>query len=142
MSVSFHATRAGEHKGFVHVRTNIDTLVVPVEVQVIKGGVHRWPELLDFKTLTSSKEKQERQITVLNATPKPLAVTGVIHTYTHNTLSLSLSLSLTHTHTHTHTCVCVCVCVRRGRRRRRGKTALAGSCRSLVCLSPQPKPST
>jgi len=94
MSVSFHATRAGEHKGFVHVRTNIDTLVVPVEVQVIKGGVHRWPQLLDFKTLTSSKEKQERQITVLNATPKPLAVTGVIHT---------------HTHTHTHTRVCVCV---------------------------------
>ena len=78
MSVSFHATRAGEHKGFVHVRTNIDTLVVPVEVQVIKGGVHRWPDLLDFKTLTSSKEKQERQITVLNATPKPLAVTDVV----------------------------------------------------------------
>ena len=77
MSVSFHSTRAGRHMGFVHVRTNVDTLVVPVEVNVMKGGVHRWPDLLDFETLTSSSEKRELNISVLNSTPNPLLVTDV-----------------------------------------------------------------
>ena len=78
MSVSFHSTRAGRHIGFVHVRTNVDTLIVPLEVHVMKGGVHRWPDLLDFETLTSAKEKTELNITVLNSTPNPLLVTDVV----------------------------------------------------------------
>ena len=43
----------------VHVRTDVDTLVIPVEVHVIKGGIHRLPELLDFETLTSAKARKE-----------------------------------------------------------------------------------
>ena len=59
MSLSFHGTRGGRHRGFVHVRTNIETLVIPVEVHVMNAGVHLFPDLLDFETLTSKMEKKK-----------------------------------------------------------------------------------
>ena len=78
MTLAFHATRPGRHTGFVHARTNVDTLIIPVELNVIKGGVHRWPDLLDFETVTSKHEKRELNITVLNSTPNPVSVTDVV----------------------------------------------------------------
>lgn len=72
INLSFHGTNPGKHTGFVHVRTDVDTLVIPVEVHVIKGGIHRLPELLDFETLTSAKARKEVTLSLLNSTPLPV----------------------------------------------------------------------
>jgi len=41
-------------------------MVIHVEVVVVKGGIHRMPEELDFGTLTSMQEKRSLELSLLN----------------------------------------------------------------------------
>jgi len=54
VDLSFISSTPGRYQGFVNVKTSRDTLVIHVEVQVVKGGVHFTSEELDFGTLTST----------------------------------------------------------------------------------------
>jgi len=78
IDISFHGTNPGIHTGFVHVRTDADTLVIPIELNVIKGGIHRIPDVLDFETITSAKGRAERRLSLLNSTPNPVAILEVV----------------------------------------------------------------
>lgn len=56
--VSFSSQITGKFKGFVHMKTDALTLLIPVEIMVTKGGVHVTPELVDFQTLVSPSQSR------------------------------------------------------------------------------------
>lgn len=51
--LQFRATEPGTYAGYVHVKTDRENMVVPVELEVIQGGLHPSPKEFDFGILTS-----------------------------------------------------------------------------------------
>lgn len=77
INLSFQSNVPGKHTGFVHVKTDIDNMIIPVEIHVMKGGIHRSPEELDFGTLTSSTDKRSLSVSLLNSGPQPVLVSDI-----------------------------------------------------------------
>ncbi|CAN0470847.1 unnamed protein product, partial [Ectocarpus sp. 8 AP-2014] len=64
--VSFTAETTGEFQGYVHIRTDGESMVVPVELHVSKGGVDPSPLEVDFGVLTSSLERRQASVSLYN----------------------------------------------------------------------------
>lgn len=70
--VSFVSHATGKFQGFVHLKTDADNLLVPVEIMVTKGGVHVTPEVVDFQTLVSPLQSRSMWLTLTNMNPQPI----------------------------------------------------------------------
>jgi len=124
INVAFSSEQPGKYQGYVHVKTNYDTMIIPLEVSgvtrtrrfsparsyqpahvappcagclppptdsahprplrphpvqiiVIKGGIHRTPDEFDFGTLVSTTDKVTLPLTLLNSAEWPVMVTDV-----------------------------------------------------------------
>lgn len=53
-------------QGYVHVQTDRENLVVPVELHVSRGGVDPSPSEVDFGVLTSPSERRQASVTLVN----------------------------------------------------------------------------
>lgn len=53
-------------QGYVHVRTNQENLVIPMELDVCPGGVESIPSQVDFGVLTSPSERRQASISLYN----------------------------------------------------------------------------
>lgn len=50
----------------MHVRTDRENMVVPVELHVSRGGVDPSPSEVDFGVLTSASERRQASISLFN----------------------------------------------------------------------------
>eukprot|EP00656_Telonema_subtile_P051304 TRINITY_DN6866_c0_g1_i4.p1 TRINITY_DN6866_c0_g1~~TRINITY_DN6866_c0_g1_i4.p1 ORF type:complete len:1313 (+),score=349.16 TRINITY_DN6866_c0_g1_i4:205-4143(+) len=75
--LNFKSQSAGKFQGFVHMKTDKDNLVIPVEIVATKGGVHRTPEELDFGTLTTPSERKTLTLSLHNSGTVPLRCTDM-----------------------------------------------------------------
>jgi hypothetical protein len=46
----------GLYQGYVHVKTDQDNMVVPVDLNVIEGGLHVEPKHVDFGCITNAEQ--------------------------------------------------------------------------------------
>lgn len=53
-------------QGYVHIRTDGKSMVVPIELQVSRGGVDPRPSEVDFGVLTSPLERRQASISLFN----------------------------------------------------------------------------
>lgn len=66
INLDFSSATAGKYQGFVNIKTNVENMILHVEVVVVKGGIHRTPEELDFGTITSMHERRALDLSLLN----------------------------------------------------------------------------
>ena len=57
----------GRYRGYVHVLTDFDTLIVPVDLTVTPAAVQRIPEMIDFGLLTSAEQTVTRSLSLNSA---------------------------------------------------------------------------
>lgn len=50
----------------MHIRTDGESMVVPVELHVSRGGVDPSPSEVDFGVLTSSLERRQASVSLYN----------------------------------------------------------------------------
>ncbi|KAK3278976.1 hypothetical protein CYMTET_13119 [Cymbomonas tetramitiformis] len=74
INLEFMSHTPGKYLGLVHVKTLRDTIIMPVDIHAIKGGIYRNPEEIDFGTLTTVDERQYRTISLLNSGSSAIAV--------------------------------------------------------------------
>jgi hypothetical protein len=72
------ALMPGDHKGYLHVRTNRDNIVLPVEMQVLEGGVYVLGDSVDFGLLTSVAEQRSMELRLLSSCSSDLLVVDVV----------------------------------------------------------------
>ena len=72
------AMAPGDYKGYLHVKTDRDNIVLPVELQVLEGGVHCAHDLIDFGLLTAVAEQKSMQLWLLNSGFKNLQVIQIL----------------------------------------------------------------
>lgn len=83
IEIEFQSAGPGKHSGLVHVAYGIvngtieGTLVIPVEVEVVHGGLFTHASEFDFGTLTVLGERRELPIVVTNLGEKPVDVFDV-----------------------------------------------------------------
>lgn len=53
-------------QGYVHIRTDRANMVVPVELDVCRGGVDPTPTEVDFGVLTSPSERRQASVSLFN----------------------------------------------------------------------------
>jgi len=77
INLAFMSEQPGKYTGFVNIKTDKDNMILHVEVTVVKGGLHRTPEEIDFSTLTSPNEKLSVSILLLNSGEDPILVSEI-----------------------------------------------------------------
>jgi hypothetical protein len=53
--VQFQSHAVGKFEGYLHIKTNFDDMVVPVEIHVIRGGIVASPASINFHTFASDE---------------------------------------------------------------------------------------
>lgn len=53
-------------QGYIHIRTDGQSMVVPVELHVSRGDVDPSPSEVDFGVLTSSLERRQASVSLFN----------------------------------------------------------------------------
>ena len=66
----------GQYSGYVHIKTSLDNLVVPVEINVLRGGVYAYPSIIDFGTIYRETQTRSALVSIVNGMNHKLAVTG------------------------------------------------------------------
>ena len=77
INVAFASESPGKYQGYVHVKTNYDTMIIPLEIIVIRGGILRTPEELHFGTLLAFSDTATLPLALLNSAETPVLVTEV-----------------------------------------------------------------
>ncbi|CAM9979022.1 unnamed protein product, partial [Discosporangium mesarthrocarpum] len=77
LHVSFTAKRPGTYKGYIHVRTNQISMVIPVSLVVTRGGIHPSPVEVDFGVLTIPEEKRKASVSLQNRGREALGILRV-----------------------------------------------------------------
>lgn len=70
--------KPGNHNGFLHIKTDHDNIVMPVELQILSSLVYPQHEELLFGTLTSPSERKSLDLLVKNNGPTAVHVTEII----------------------------------------------------------------
>eukprot|EP01031_Cornospumella_fuschlensis_P033192 gene33191-40159_t len=56
----------GNQRGFVHIRTDFDKIVIPIEVTFIPGGLRPIDSVLDFGILSNERESRTLEMRIAN----------------------------------------------------------------------------
>ena len=68
----------GFYQGYVHIKTDHDNMVLPVEMEVLEGAVYSVQQTLEFGTLTSVNEKKTLDLKLFNTGYEPILVSEII----------------------------------------------------------------
>ena len=77
LSISKNMT-PGDYKGYFHVKTDHDNIVLQVEFQIVEGGAYSAVDMIDFGLLTSVAEKKTMELRLLNSRATNLLVLEVV----------------------------------------------------------------
>jgi hypothetical protein len=91
IELSFRSHTPGTYRGFLHVKTNLDNLVVPIDIVVLSGGLHAMPEELHFGA-TVPGEAHTIPVTLLNSDRVPVTLLEVYTRNIDDTISFSCVL--------------------------------------------------
>mmetsp|Transcript_28777 Transcript_28777/g.37158 ORF Transcript_28777/g.37158 Transcript_28777/m.37158 type:complete len:2600 (+) Transcript_28777:19-7818(+) len=90
----FHALIPGPFNGYVHVKSDRENMVLPVELQVLKGGLHPTPKTFDFGILTSPEERRVVSVSLLNSGSSPVELLDAIPSMHDPSLSIEFTKGL------------------------------------------------
>lgn len=90
IELSFRSHTPGPYRGFLHIKTNLDNLVVPIDIVVLNGGIHAMPEQLHFGAIVPG-EPHMIPVTLLNSDRTPVKVLDV------STRNIDESISIEYT---------------------------------------------
>ena len=88
IELSFRSHTPGPYRGFLHIKTNLDNLVVPIDIVVLQGGIHAMPEQLHFGA-TVPGEVHTIPVTLLNSDRVPVAILDVSTRNTDDAISVA-----------------------------------------------------
>ena len=91
---------AGKYRAYVHLRTSVETLLIPVSVRYVKRGVVLSPSVLDFGTVHSATASSERTIVLTTNMPTPTRVLEVRDETPHPSLRVQPVASRRHGSAH------------------------------------------
>ncbi|KAL6067249.1 hypothetical protein QOT17_009046 [Balamuthia mandrillaris] len=77
VKLAFVSQQPGKYTGYVNIKTDQDNMILHVDVLVVKGGLHRTPEELDFATLTSTSDQRQTSLVLLNSGDSPVQVSEI-----------------------------------------------------------------
>ncbi len=83
IDVSFISSVAGLFVGYLHVITNVQTFVIPIQVRVVEESYLVRPSSLAFGTLTRRGQTRARTIELRNIGLEPIAVVRTQHSTSH-----------------------------------------------------------
>ena len=76
--LSMGSSVPGSYMGYVHLKTDRDNIVIPVDLQVLEGGLHATPDLINFGILTTSNDVGEVDLYLLNSGTKTVEVIDIV----------------------------------------------------------------
>jgi hypothetical protein len=76
IQLSFRSHSPGNYRGFLHIKTSLDNLVVPIDIIVLKGGIHAMPEYLEFGA-TVPGQMNTIPVTLLNSDTSSVEILAV-----------------------------------------------------------------
>jgi hypothetical protein len=91
LSLSAANMSPGFYSGYVHIKTDRDNIVLPVEMHVVEGGVYPAVEQLNFGVLTTLHEKKRLQLAVFNSWSSSITVLDVVAANTDPQLQILLN---------------------------------------------------
>ena len=68
----------GYYNGYLHVKTDHDNMVLPVEFQVLEGGVYFAQDIIDFGLLTAVAEQKTARLWLHNSGKQNLEVLQIV----------------------------------------------------------------
>eukprot|EP00937_MAST-01D_sp_MAST-1D-sp2_P001611 g1611.t1 len=74
IKMAFKSHSPGHFTGYVHVKTDRDNMVLPVELTVLKGGLHPSPSVLDFGVVSAGRPTTTMHVSFVNSGPAPLTI--------------------------------------------------------------------
>lgn len=77
ISLSFMSRVDGEFNGFVHIKTDRDNMILPVEIIVVAPGLHLSPETVNFGVIAAEDEQHDVAVDISNTADVDLELVGV-----------------------------------------------------------------
>jgi hypothetical protein len=68
----------GHYYGYVHVKTDRDKIVIPVDLQVLEGGLRPVDNFIDFGVLTASSAKKTAELKLVNSGSSDVTIINVV----------------------------------------------------------------
>lgn len=90
--LSMSSAIPGYYTGYVHVKTNFDNIVIPVELKVLDGGLHVTPQVINFGVLTNIHDISSVNISLLNSGSKPIEIIEILPAAADSNLEIDIIL--------------------------------------------------
>jgi hypothetical protein len=74
ISLAMGSIIPGSYTGYVHIKTNYENIVIPVELNVMDGGLHVTPQNINFGILTNIHDVSVVNVTLFNSGNKPIEI--------------------------------------------------------------------
>jgi hypothetical protein len=78
ISLSMSASSPGHYFGYVHIKTDADKIVIPVDLLVLEGGLLPVDSVLDFGILTSSNAQKTIDFRVVNSGSSDISILEIV----------------------------------------------------------------
>jgi hypothetical protein len=100
ISLIMTSSLSGYYTGYVHIKTNYDNLVLPVELTVVEGGgLHVTPTSINFGILTNVQDFSVVNISLFNSGSQPVEIIEMFAANSDSNLQILSIHELTHTTT-------------------------------------------
>lgn len=76
--LSMGSSMPGFYSGYVHLKTDKDNIVIPVELQVLEGGLHASPEFIDFGVLTRAGDMSTVDLKLMNSGSRSVEIVEIV----------------------------------------------------------------
>ena len=87
--LSMGSSLPGSYMGYVHLKTDRDNIVIPVDLQVLEGGLHATPEVINFGILTKSNDVSKVDLYLMNSGTNAVEVVEIVPIQPDSTLVIS-----------------------------------------------------
>ena len=95
ITLRFKTDEPGDYSGYAHIKTDFDTLIVPIGITVSKSGISWLPEVLDFGVLNHADVQVTLPLTLLsNLHAPPVSVVEVRTQRNHPSMKIQAAPSL------------------------------------------------
>lgn len=94
ISLSMASSAPGHYFGYVHIKTDADKIVIPVDLLVLEGGILPVDPLLDFGILTSSNAQKTIDFRVMNSGSSDISILQIVPTTSDPQLSIEIGQRL------------------------------------------------
>lgn len=78
VTISMLSTMPGSYNGYVHIKTDRENIVLPIDMTVLEGGLFPTPEIVDFGLIQSLQEIKTIPFYILNGGSKPLQIQNIL----------------------------------------------------------------